>query len=182
MICKNCGATMGAEVTECPYCGTPNLPEQGEQQVQTQTAEQAAAPAGNPLIGKEYRFSGNDLVIKGRWGVQFHISVGEDRLFLETTPARKNLIPAVMLEDILAIEDSFHLRTANIVLGVLGLLVGISASAWGFLIPILVLIFYRERKVTMHLRSGQKLTIYSGSKESVRQFIEDMKLITKIRK
>lgn len=186
MICKNCGANMGTDATECPYCGTTYSTAEGTQQMESKIAvtgqQMESLDIVNPLIGKEYSFSGNDLVIKGRWGVRFNISVGEDRLHFETVPAKKNLLPAVMLEDILAIEESFHMRTANILLGILGLLLGLSGGYWGFILPIFVFLCYRERKMKIYIRNGKVLTIYSDDKESVNQFIEDMKTITKIKK
>lgn len=183
MLCKNCGANIGSDVTECPYCGTINMQEVKEQAdnstVPVQQTESHVSK--NPLLGKEYAFSGNDLVVRGRWGIKCYITVGEDRLNFETVPAKENRIPAVMLEDIMAIQESFHMRMANIVLAVLGLILGILGGFWWLLIPVLVLLFYRERKMKIHLRNGNVLTIYSADKESINEFIEDMKKITNIK-
>lgn len=183
MFCKNCGANISSDVKECPYCGTANVPET-KQQAETQAVvQQAANPEmSNPLLGKEYSFSGNDLIIRGRWGIKYNVTVGEDRLNFETVPAKKNKLPAVMLEDIMAIQESFHMRTANILWAVFGLVVGLSGNLWGFIFPIFVLLCYRERKMKIHLRNGNSLTIYSSDKESANEFIEDMKKITKIKK
>lgn len=184
MFCKNCGANIGADVPECPYCGTANVPEAKQQtaNVVAPIHQTESSVSANPLLGKEYAFSGNDLVIRGRWGVKYNVTVGDDRLNLETVPAKKNKLPAVMLEDIMAIQESFHMRTTNIVLAVLGLVFGIAGGGfWCFAIAALVLLFYRERKMKIHLRNGNVLTIYSGNKESIKEFIEDMRKITKIK-
>lgn len=183
MLCKNCGANIGSETSECPYCGTANTPEVNPQSATVVPVQKAEIQeSSNPLLGKEYAFSGNDLVIRGRWGVKFNVTVGEDRLNFETVPAKKNKLPAVMLEDIMAIQESFHMRTTNIVLAVLGLIFGIAGGGfWCFAITALVLLLYRERKMKIHLRNGNILTIYSSDKESTKEFIEDMRRITKIK-
>ena len=179
MKCTNCGANFEGNSNECPFCGSTVNKELSFEQP---TASATVVPTTmNPLLDKEYNFSGNDLVVKGRWGVNVNVKVGEDRLYLATVPAKKNVLPAIMLEDIMAIEDSFHMRTANIIIGIIGLLLGFAGGAWGFLFPVLVLLLYRERKIKIHLRNGNVLTIYSGDKELASQFVEDMKKITKIR-
>ena len=180
MRCTNCGANFDDGVGECPFCGSENHKKLSFEQVPNVEIVQIQT-AMNPLLDTEYNFSGNDLVIKGRWGVSVNVKVGEDRLFFKTVPAKKNVLPAVMLEDIMAIEESAYIRSANIVIGVIGLLLGFAGGLWGFLLPILVLLLYRERKIRMHLRNGNILTIYSGDKELAVQFVEDMKKITKIR-
>lgn len=180
MRCTNCGANFDDKANECPFCGsTANKELSFEQAINAGVS--MSNTAMNPLLDKEYNFSGNDLVIKGRWGVNVNVKVGEDRLFFETVPAKKNVLPAIMLEDIMAINESFYMRTANIVIGVIGFLLGISGGYWGFLLPVLVFLLYRERKIKIHLRNGNILTIYSGDKEIASQFVEDMKKITKIR-
>ena len=182
MFCKNCGANIGSEATECPFCGTANVQEINEQTENVAVQQAGSQMLANPLLGKEYAFSGNDLVIRGRWGVKYTVTVGEDRLNFETIPAKKNKIPAVMLEDIMAIQESFHMRTTNIVLAVLGLICGFAGGGfWCFAIAAIVLLLYRERKMKIHLRNGNVVTIYSGNKESTKEFIEDMKKITKIK-
>ena len=185
MFCKNCGANISSNVLECQYCGSANLQESNErieEKVASPVSQRETPVTTNPLLGKEYSFSGNDLVIRGRYGVRFNVMIGEDRLNFETVPAKKNKLPAVMLEDIMAIQESFHMRKTNIILAILGLLLGFAGGYWGFILPILVLLFFRERKMKIHLRNGNSLTIYSGNKESINEFIEDMKKITKIKK
>ncbi len=179
MRCANCGANFEDGANECPFCGSPVKKELSFEQPDN-TWNVATQTAMNPLLDKEYNFSGNDLVVKGRWGVEVNVKVGEDRLYFTTVPAKKNVLPAVMLEDIMAIENSFHMRTANIVIGAIGLLLGFTTTLWGFLLPILVLLIYRERKIRIHLRNGNILTIFSSDKELATQFIDDMKKITKI--
>lgn len=182
MFCKNCGANIGSDVKECPFCGTSNVPEVAQQVVNAPVPQTENQVLTNPLLGKEYAFSGNDLVIKGRWGVKYNVTVGEDRLNFETVPAKKNKLPAVMLEDIMAIQESFHMRTTNIVLAVLGLICGLAGGGfWCWAIAAIVVLLYRERKMKIHLRNGNVLTIYSGDKESTKAFIEDMRKITKIK-
>lgn len=179
MHCKDCGANVPENAMDCPFCGskieipieTKVIPVGVQAQVQPQ----------NELIGKEYSFSGNDLVIRGRWGVKHNVSVGEDRINIQTVPTRKNKIPAIMLEDIMAIQESFHMRTTNIVLAILGLVFGFAGGGfWCFAITAFVLLFYRERKMKFHLRNGNVLTIYSDNKEAINEFINDMRRITKI--
>ena len=178
MNCKNCGANVPENAMECPFCSskievateTNASPVGVQTQVQTQ----------NELIGKEYSFSGNDLVIRGRWGVKHNVTVGEDRINIQTVPAKKNKIPAIMLDDIMAIQESFHMRTTNIVLAIFGLFLGFCGGFWGFLLPVFVLLCFRERKMKIHLRNGNVLTIYSDNKEATNEFINDMRKITKI--
>ncbi len=179
MKCRNCGADFENGASKCPFCGTSAdwdiSFEKNDNIVDTATQTM------NPLLNKEYHFSGNDLAVKGRWGVSVNVTVGEDRLYIETIPAKKNVLPAIILEDIMAIKDEFHLRTANVVIGIIGLILGLLSTPWGFVFPVFVLLFYRERKIVMHLRNGNVLTIYSNDKVIVEQFIEDMKKITKIK-
>ncbi|MBQ3055389.1 MAG: hypothetical protein IJC88_04720 [Oscillospiraceae bacterium] len=170
MYCENCGAKLPENGSKCPFCET-----------NTNVATEAVTQTQNPFLGKEYNFSGNDLVIKGRWGVRYKVTVAEDRLHFETVPAKKNKLPVIILEDILAIEESFHMRTVNILLGIFGLVLGCAGGYWGFVLPVFVLLCYRERKLKIHVRNGKILTIYSDDKESVREFIEDLKKITNIK-
>ncbi len=179
MNCKNCGANVPENAMECPFCSSkieiPTEATVSPVEVQTQVQPQ------NELMGKEYSFSGNDLVIRGRWGVKHNVTVGEDRLNIQTVPAKKNKIPAIMLEDIMAIQESFHMRTTNIVLAILGLVLGFAGGGfWCFAITAFVLLLYRERKMKIHLRNGNVLTIYSDNKEATNEFINDMRRITKI--
>ena len=179
MRCTSCGANFEDDAKECPFCGSSVNRELTFEHFTNQVlnTEQTFM---NPLLDKEYKFSGNDLVVRGRWGVNVNVKVGEDRLYFETFPAKKNVLPAIMLEDIMAIEESFHMRTANIVIGAIGFFLGFFGG-WGFLIPIIVLLLYRERKIKIHIRNGNILTIYSSDKELASQFVEDMKKITKIK-
>ena len=180
MRCTNCGANFDDGANECPFCGSAVSKELSFEKPDNGKiiAQQTAM---NPLLDKEYNFSGNDLLLRGRWGVNVNVKVGEDRLFFQTVPAKKNVLPAVMLEDIMAIEENFHMRTANILIGIFGLILGFSGGLWGFVLPVFVLLLYRERKIKIHLRNGNVLTIYSGDKEIATQFVDDMKKITKIR-
>lgn len=180
MTCTNCGANFEDGAKECPFCGSAVNNELAFEQPANGDVV-AMQSAMNPLLDKEYNFSGNDLVIKGRWGVSVNVKVGTDRLYFQTVPAKKNVLPAIMLEDIMAMEESLHIRKGNIVLGVIGLLLGFCGGVWGFVLPIFVLLLYRERKIKIHLRNGNILTIYSGDKALAAQFVEDMKKITKIR-
>lgn len=180
MKCTNCGANIGDGAGECPFCGSAinrelSFNESDYSEVMT------TQTAMNPLLDKEYNFSGNDLLLKGRWGVNVDVQVGEDRLYFQTFPAKKNVYPAIMLEDIMAIEERFHMRKANIAIGLFGLLLGFAGGTVGFLLPVLILLLYRERKIIIYLRNGNKMTIYSGDKALVNQFVEDMKSITMIR-
>ena len=178
MNCKNCGANVPENVMECPFCSSKiEIPVETTVSpvgVQTQVQPQ------NELMGKEYSFSGNDLVIRGRWGVRHNVTVGEDRINIQTVPAKKNKIPAVMLDDIMAIQESFHMRTTNIVMAILGLILGCCGAIVCFIFPLFVLLFFRERKIKIHLRNGKVLTIYSDNKEDSNEFINDMRKITKI--
>ncbi len=178
MNCKNCGANVPENAMECPFCSS-------KIEIPTETnvspvGEQTQVQAQNELMGKEYSFSGNDLVIRGRWGVKHNVTVGEDRINIQTVPAKKNKIPAIMLDDIMAIQESFHMRTANIFLAIFGLILGCCGGFWGFILPVFVLLCFRERKMKIHLRNGNVLTIYSDNKEATNEFIDDMRKITKI--
>lgn len=178
MFCEKCGKQIPDASNFCCGCGAKAEYTQADPFA---VGAQAWSQPKNELIGREYTFSGNDLVIRGRWGVKYNISVGEDRLNIETVPARKNKIPAVKLEDIMAVQESFHMRTANILLAIFGLILGFCGGIWGFILPIFVLLCFRERKMKIHLRNGKVLTIYSDDKESTVGFIEDMRKITKIK-
>ena len=179
MNCKNCGANVPENAIECPFCSS--IIENSTETNVSSIGEQTQVQNPNELMGKEYSFSGNDLVIRGRWSVKHNITVGKDRINIQTVPAKKNKIPAIMLEDIMAIQESFHMRTTNIVLAILGFVFGFAGGGiWCFAITAFVLLFYRERKMTMHLRNGNVLTIYSDNQEATNEFINDMRKITKI--
>lgn len=180
MRCVNCGANFDEGERECPFCGTPVKKENTYEEKKNGSVEVRVTDM-NPLLDKEYTFSGNDILIRGRWGITVNVKVGDDRLYFETIPAKKNVLPAVMLEDIMAIENKFHMRMANIIIGIIGLVLGIAGGTWCFLLPILVILLYRERKIQIYLRNGNVLTIYEGSKANAELFIEDMKKITKIK-
>lgn len=177
MNCKNCGANVPENEMECPFCGTAiDNPADSELSL----GNKSKIRSNNPFVGKEYSFSGNDLIVRGRWGVRYKITVGEDRLQFETTPPKKNKVPVVMLDDILAIDESFHMRTFNIILGILGIVLGFVGGLWGFLLPIAVVLLYRERKMKIHVRNGNIITVYSDTTAAFSEFIDDMKKITKI--
>lgn len=133
---------------------------------------------GKLLLSKIYNFSGNELMVKGQWGVEENVRVTSDRLYLQTYKDGKCTLSTAMLEDIMLIEESFHMRIGNIVLGGIGLILGFIGSAMGFILPI-VSLMYCERKITIYLRNGNILTIYSRDEELATQFIEDMKKIKK---
>lgn len=181
MRCSNCGANIDDNMEECSFCGTVisrEVPDVQPVKSENLTDTQKTA---NSLIGKEYDFSGNDLMIRGRWGVRVNVKVGDDRLYFETYPARKNVLPAIMLEDIMAIEEKFYMRTTNKVIAIIGGLLGCSGAFVFFLIPIFVLLLYRERQIKIHMRNGNILTIYSDDRALAEEFVEDMKKITKIK-
>lgn len=80
----------------------------------------------------------------------------------------------------MAISESFHMRNFNILLGILGIVLGFVGGLWGFLLPIAVVLLYRERKMKIHVRNGNIITIYSDTTAAFSEFIDDMKKITKI--
>ena len=176
MFCKNCGTNMGENANICPNCGTNNLT--------SVTAQQNSNPMpANPLIGKEYDFSGNTFVIKDKLGVRCNVRVEEDRLHITKRPAKKKKdIPVVMLDDILAIKQKFHMRMINIIFSVACVISAFynEDRLWLLIFPVFVILLYRERKIEIYIRNGQVLTIYSDKKNKADEFVEDMSRITKI--
>lgn len=177
MNCKNCGASVSENARECPFCGSKI-----EKSTAVKTSSSGTPMQSNPFVGKEYSFSGNDLLLKGRWSTRFKVSVGEDRLNFEASPKKYNTVPAIMLEDIIGIEESFHMRKFNIVMAVLGGIFGLLGEYECFLLPILAFLLYRERKIKIFARNGQIVTIYSENKGDIEAFVADMKKITNIKK
>lgn len=176
MFCKNCGTNMGENANICPNCGTNNLTS-----VTAQKNSNSNPMPANPLIGKEYDFSGNILIYRA--GVRCNVRVDEDRLYITKRPAKKkNDIPVVMLDDILAIKQKFHMRTINIIYSVLMVIAALNYDEgfWLLIFPVLHILFYRERKIEIYIRNGQVLTIYSDKKNKADEFVEDMSRITKI--
>lgn len=178
MFCKNCGTNMGENANICPNCGTNNLTSVTAQQ----NSNSNPMPA-NPLIGKEYDFSGNTFIYRDVLGERCNVRVEEDRLHITKRPAKKKKdIPVVMLDDILAIKQKFHMRKINIVFSILCVILALNYDEgfWLLIFPVFLILLYRERKIEIYIRNGQVLTIYSDKKNKADEFVEDMSRITKI--
>lgn len=187
MKCKNCGAEIPNNATECTFCDTPvsttaQTSKNTDMQPQKQTIVEASKPI-NPLIGKEYTFSSSRGA--NPWGfihgkIFSEVKVGDDRLFINITPKRFNVAPAVLFEDITGINISAKIPLYYWIYIILSVIGGFIGQFYLFIFTVLFIFMGLNQKITISQRSGVNVVMYARSKAVAEEFKADMKKLTKI--
>lgn len=189
MVCKNCGGEIKGEQTVCPYCDAPvvNREDNVEESIVLDVEKNSLEPVNkevlqNGIIGKSYEFHssrGANLRSLFDSRITSKVEVSEDRLFISMKPKRLNVAPAVLFEDITAIEISAKIHLYYWPFIIITALVALTNPL--FLILTALFIFGgRDRKIRICQRNGKDVIMYAGTKAQAEQFKADMKTLTKI--
>jgi hypothetical protein len=192
MKCKNCGAEIPNDATECPYCDAAIVvAKQPVQQVQNQAAvqppvqsQQEAQPVvEESVVGKEYSFSsvrGTNLAGFINSKIVSNVKLGDDRAYINITPKRFNKAPAVMYDDIMGVDISSNINLYYIFLIILALFSIAAISFGGLILAAIVYFIGLQYKITISQRNGLKVVMYTESKVAANAFKEDIKKVSKI--
>lgn len=180
MKCRNCGAEIADGIKECPYCAAQ---QEGAVQMPQGTARPASIST-NALAGKKYEFAssyGANMrgIINSR--IYSTVEVAEDRLWIKITPKRLNTVPAVIFEDITAIDISVKISLYYWICIIVSVIAAIPTQGATLLLAAFFVFVGRDRKITISQRNGKDVVMYSSGKKAAEAFKEDMKALTTIR-
>ena len=190
MFCVNCGIELKEETKVCPNCGTNFINGLNEQKIVSAKKEIKdlsiiqSLEEKNSLIGKKYLFTskrGTNItgIVTGK--IISEIEVGEDRLKISIKPKKYNKVPAIMLEDITAIDITKSLNWYYWFLVIFSVIITVLYQSPICLIYAVIFAFLgQQRKIRVAQRNGKDVIIYSRNKELAETFKEDMRSITKI--
>jgi len=187
MKCKNCGAEIANNATECTFCDAPidapkvQQTKKVEVQVQPKT-EVSVSETNNTLIGKEYVFtSSKGANLRGLLNSKIisTVKVSDDRLFIDITPKRLNVAPAILFKDITGITIQAKINFYYWFLIIVSAIGGFTAP-WLFIFTAIFIFAGLDRKITISQRNGVNVVMYAGSAAEATEFKEDMKKLTKI--
>jgi hypothetical protein len=162
----------------CTHCGKPL--KDGEVcncQNQTEQVENEKY-MNNVMAGKKYSFVSSTFMslaslIPYRGRVYTDIEVDEEKMKISMTPKRKNKIPVVYFKDIaevnVSVKLSFYMIFCAIVFLILGLKEPLLLLFALFWIWIAV-----NRKITITLRNGDRVEIYSNAKSPAIDFANEI--------
>ncbi len=191
MFCVNCGTELKEETKFCPNCGVNLVNGLDKQKIIPDKEEikdlsilQSLEEEKNSLIGKKYSFiskRGTNITGIFTGKIVSEIEVGADRLKISIKPKKYNKVPAIMLEDITAIDITKSLNWYYWFFVIFSVIITVLYQSPICLIYAIIFIFLgQQRKIRVAQRNGKDVIIYSRNKELAETFKEDMKNITKI--
>lgn len=188
MKCVNCGAEVEQNATSCSYCGMPVDQNENNQltnlEVITEQDSNELVEQGSEtsLIGKQYSFvsaKGTNLLGLFNSRIFNEVQIGEDRIGINTIPSRYNKVPAIMLEDITAIQINTKINFYYWIWIIISILCAMGSPIC-LIFTVLFFIFGRHSKIKISQRNGKDVILYSHDKELAMQFKEDMKKLVNI--
>lgn len=122
---------------------------------------------------------GTYMATLGRGKIYSTIEMDEEKLTIQTKPAKKSTIPVLYLEDITDVMVNTKITGYALFFVILSAIACIANP--GFVIFIALFIWLGlNRKITISLRSGNQAVLYSGSKKQTEAFVADVKSRAKL--
>lgn len=184
MKCKNCGAEIPDNVSECPYCDAVVMSViASEKQPQVQQSDQVPVPESDSIIGKKYSFTstvGTNLAGIFNSRITSNVEVAEDRIFVDIKPKRFNKCPAIMFEDITGIDTTTKINLYYWFWIIITIIGGLTGQVYLFIFTIIFVFCGMQSKITISQRNGVNVVMYCSDLASGRKFKEEMRQVAKI--
>lgn len=107
------------------------------------------------------------------------VTTDEEKMSIDVSPAKKNMIPVIFFEDITAVMTNLQLPGYWIFFIVVTLIACTANPVYVILVPALIWVGL-NRKITICIRSGNKAILYVHNKKIAKEFIQDIKSRAKI--
>lgn len=107
------------------------------------------------------------------------VTTDEEKMSIDVSPAKKNMIPVIFFEDITAVMTNLQLPGYWIFFIVVTLIACTASPVYVILVPALIWVGL-NRKITICIRSGNKAILYVHNKKIAKEFIQDIKSRAKI--
>ena len=107
------------------------------------------------------------------------VTTDEEKMSIDVSPAKKNMIPVIYFEDITAVMTNLQLPGYWIFFIVVVLISCATNPVYVILVPALIWVGL-NRKITICIRSGNKAILYVNSKKRANEFVRDIKSRAKI--
>lgn len=192
MKCKNCGAEIPENVSECPYCDASvitvdsietDVDEGAVMQSPVKQSVQTPVLESNSIIGKKYSFTstiGTNLTGLFNSRIISTVEVAEDRIFIDIKPKRFHNSPAVMFEDIMGIDTVTKINFYYWFLIIISLLGSFSGQIYLLIFTIIFVVCGRQSKITITQRNGINVVMYCSDVSLGEKFKDEMKQVAKI--
>lgn len=167
MKCSNCGNEVAEGTGVCPYCSA----------VIQATEENEAMGTGSALLGKQYTLSssiGANLLGVFNSKIINQVEIGEDRLYINTKPKRFEKSPAVLYQDIMGIVVSLKINFYFLFIIVVSAGLGFAYNPVWLIVTALHVWLGRDRKITIHQRSGVDVVMYCQTLKEAQEFVNDV--------
>lgn len=115
----------------------------------------------------------------GKGRIYSTITMDEEKMTIQTKPAKKSTIPVLYYEDITDVRVTKKITGYYIFFMLVALLCCFAAPYTIILVPIFAWLGM-NRIITISLRSGNQAVLYSGSKKVTEEFVTAVKNIAKI--
>lgn len=107
------------------------------------------------------------------------VTADEEKMSIDVSPAKKNMIPVIYFEDITAVMTNLQLPGYWIFFIVVALIACAASPAYVIFVPVFIWLGL-NRKITICIRSGNKAILYVNSKKRANEFVSDIKSRAKI--
>ena len=138
--------------------------------------------ASSGVENKTYKFrssSGTFISFTGRGRIYTTVTNDNEKMNIDVSPTKKNMIPVIYFEDITAVMSNLQLPGYWIFFIIVALIA--CTQSWGYGIFVLLFIWVGlNRKITICIRSGNKAVLYVNNKKKAKEFIQDIKSRAKI--
>lgn len=189
MFCELCGANLDDGAKFCEYCGNEISVAIVEDKGKKDGFTENTAPNSNDSQSNG-KCAGEKIVLtstrEANLSIIHHritskIEFGEDRLYIQTTPDKFNLHPVVFYTDIVAVTISKKWFAFSIFVIVLSGVAGCLVNPFvGLLLAAVDIFFYKNTKITLHLRNGTMINLYDSNKSCAEKFVNKLKCFVNI--
>jgi hypothetical protein len=162
----------------CTYCGKP-LKDGEVCSCQNQTEQvKNENYMNNVMAGKKYSFISSSFMslaslIPYRGRVYTDIEVDEEKMKISMTPKRKNKVPVVYFNDITEVNVSVKLSIYLVFVAIVCVILGFAEPPC-FLLALFWIWIAVNRKITITLRNGDRVELYSNAKNPAINFANEI--------
>ena len=176
--CLKCKSTTTYDVEVCPFCNEPLvvLPDEGESPSVNQDIK-------NNSANQTYNFTTTRYTPGLSMPIYSKITVESDKINLDIKPRKYNKVSTIFLQDISGINITSKISPcfmiviiscAVIGVGCLFLLLDLLASILLLGFAALCVWLGRNSKITISLKSGFSVDIYSKNKDDAERFVNEI--------
>ena len=117
------------------------------------------------------------LISRGR--MYTTVTTDEEKMSINVSPAKRNMIPVIYFEDITAVMTNLKLPGYWVFFIIVALMGCAASPAYVIFAPIFIWLGL-NRKITICIRSGNKAILYVHNKKTANELLKDIKSRAKI--